>query len=71
MTEKFAAGKEDQGEPFYSCIDMREATDEEVLSLYAIYRDPDEGQTLEPYETMFQDRHAVSESNDEGRKHAA
>jgi hypothetical protein len=44
--------------PFYSCVDVSEVTDTEVLTLYAIYRNVSHGRTLEPYESLLQEQHA-------------
>lgn len=44
--------------PFYSRIGVPEVTDEEVLTLYAIYRNVSHGRTLEPYESMLNKQHA-------------
>ena len=62
MSEQFPSAPDKHEPPFYSCLDISEATDEEVLSLYVIYRDPSEGLTLEPYESMFQAAQNISDS---------
>jgi hypothetical protein len=64
MAEAFPSDTDEHDAPFYSCLDISEATDEEVLSLYVIYRDPDEGLTMEPYESMFQAAQAAGDIPD-------
>jgi hypothetical protein len=47
--------------PFYSTFSFPPLSDEDVLPLYAIYRQVSGGQTLEPYESLLKAHPQVTE----------
>ena len=51
--------------PAYSRIPGRKPTDAEMLGIYAIYRNMSGGDTLEPFESLYQAQCAEKESDHE------
>lgn len=62
MSEKNGAGQAEEDVPAFSSAQDREPTDEEMLGIYAIYRNMSDGDTIEPFESLYQARCAEAES---------
>lgn len=56
--------------PFYSTFVLPPLKDEDVLPLYAIYRNVSRGQTLEPFESLLQEHPELAELTEEDEQAA-